>query len=198
MPSSSKSQQRLFGMVHACKKTGKCASPEVAKIADGISAKDAEEFARTKHAGLPERKPKQKKSKLKSYKEYTDEQSMMENLNHAGRQMAGMTMNDPRQAIQAAKQAGVSVNKYYRIMSGWIQEMNSKLADQGGDSQHGMSIQILQSIMNAAAGGQKQWGASQQLKNMKTASTSPVQQQQQPQQTNGMNQGGPTPLSSIK
>lgn len=56
MPAKSKSQQRLFGMVHACQKSGEACSPEVKKIAGEISKKDAEEFASTKHKGLPERK----------------------------------------------------------------------------------------------------------------------------------------------
>lgn len=56
MPAKSKAQQRFFGMVHACKKTGKCASPAVRKAADSISKEDAEKFAKTKHKGLPERK----------------------------------------------------------------------------------------------------------------------------------------------
>lgn len=53
-------------MVHQCQKTGDCASPEVEKIAKGIKKKDAEDFARTKHKGLPERK--------KTFKEYFEEQ----------------------------------------------------------------------------------------------------------------------------
>jgi hypothetical protein len=63
MPSVSKKQQRFFGMVHACQKTGKCASPEVKKTAGSISYKDADEFASTKHKGLPEKKKKKKKKK---------------------------------------------------------------------------------------------------------------------------------------
>lgn len=55
-------------MVHACQKTGKCASPEVKKVAGDISYKDADAFASTKHKGLPEKK-KPKKKKKKSLKE---------------------------------------------------------------------------------------------------------------------------------
>lgn len=60
MPSRSKSQQRMFGMVRACQKTGECASPEIRKIADGISEKDAGDFAKTKHKGLPNKVEKRK------------------------------------------------------------------------------------------------------------------------------------------
>ena len=54
----SKSQQRFFGMVHAAKKGDKPASKEVAKAAKGMSKKDAEDFAKTKHKGLPEKTKK--------------------------------------------------------------------------------------------------------------------------------------------
>lgn len=56
MPAVSKKQQRFFGMVHACQKSGNCASPEVKKVAGSISYDDADDFASTKHKGLPEKK----------------------------------------------------------------------------------------------------------------------------------------------
>ena len=49
-------------MVHAFQKHGGDASPEVKKIAGEIDYKDADEFASTKHKGLPEKK--------KSFKEW--------------------------------------------------------------------------------------------------------------------------------
>ena len=49
----SKSQQRFFGMVHATQKGDKPASKEVEKAAKGMSKKDAMDFAKTKHKGLP-------------------------------------------------------------------------------------------------------------------------------------------------
>jgi len=64
MPSVSKKQQRFMGMVHKCKKTGKCASKEVAKTSKSMKRGDAEDFASTKHKGLPEKK-KSKKRKVK-------------------------------------------------------------------------------------------------------------------------------------
>ncbi len=53
MPAKSQSQQRFMGMVHQCKKTGKCASEEVSKVAKSIKDDDAKDFAETKHKGLP-------------------------------------------------------------------------------------------------------------------------------------------------
>jgi hypothetical protein len=55
MPSTSKKQQRFMGMVHSCKKTGKCASKEVAKVAKNMKSKDVKDFATTKHDKLPEK-----------------------------------------------------------------------------------------------------------------------------------------------
>lgn len=71
MPSVSKSQQRLFGMVHACQKYNNCASKQVEKISMSIKPKDAEKFAKTKHKGLPNKvKKKRKKKKNKKFSEW--------------------------------------------------------------------------------------------------------------------------------
>lgn len=78
MPSKSRSQQRLFGMVRSCQKTGKCASPEIKKIAGSIGSKDSEDFAKTKHKGLPnkvKKKKARKNRKFKSFREWLDGRS---------------------------------------------------------------------------------------------------------------------------
>ena len=57
MPAKSKSQQRLFGMVHAYQKGElKNVSKNIEEIAAHISEEDAEHFAKTKHKKLPEKK----------------------------------------------------------------------------------------------------------------------------------------------
>jgi hypothetical protein len=66
----SKKQQRFMGMVHAAQKGEKPASKEVAKVAKGMKKKDAEDFAKTKHKGLPE---KAKAKKEESVEETADE-----------------------------------------------------------------------------------------------------------------------------
>lgn len=71
MPAKSVAQQRLMGMAHACQKYGKCASKEVKDLSKRIEPKDAEDFARTKHKGLPKRKGKKK---MQSYDEWDAEQ----------------------------------------------------------------------------------------------------------------------------
>lgn len=50
----SKAQQRFMGMVYAAKKGKPAASPDVAKVAKGMSKKSAKDFASTKHKGKPE------------------------------------------------------------------------------------------------------------------------------------------------
>lgn len=58
----SKKQQKFMGMVHAAQKGEKPASKEVAKVAKDMKKKDAEDFASTKHKGLPEKKKSAKES----------------------------------------------------------------------------------------------------------------------------------------
>jgi hypothetical protein len=60
----SKKQQKFMGMVRATQKGEKAPSKEVAKVAKTMKKGDAEDFASTKHKGLPEKKkPEDKKEK---------------------------------------------------------------------------------------------------------------------------------------
>jgi hypothetical protein len=65
----SKKQQKFMGMVHAAQKGEKPASKEVAKTARSMGKKDAEDFASTKHEGLPEKKKSEGKKKSKDVEE---------------------------------------------------------------------------------------------------------------------------------
>ena len=65
----SKKQQKFMGMVHAAQKGKKPASKEVAKTAKSMGKKDAEDFASTKHKGLPEKKKPEDKKKEKEVDE---------------------------------------------------------------------------------------------------------------------------------
>ena len=54
MPSTSKSQQRLFGWALACKRgSSKSCPPSVKKLADSMSDEELEKYAKTSHKGLP-------------------------------------------------------------------------------------------------------------------------------------------------
>lgn len=55
MPAKSKKQQKFFGMVHARQKGKDVGGPEIEKVAKEIDFDDAEDFASTKHKGLPEK-----------------------------------------------------------------------------------------------------------------------------------------------
>jgi Protein of unknwon function (DUF3008) len=78
MPSNSKSQQRLMGMVHAYqkgdlkKKDVKSADlwDKVKKMAKSMKPKDTKDFAKTKHTGLPE---KVKENKIYRFKDFVNE-----------------------------------------------------------------------------------------------------------------------------
>ena len=67
----SKKQQKFMGMVHAAQKGEKPASKEVGKVAKSMGKKDAEDFAGTKHKGLPEKKKPEGKKKEESVEETT-------------------------------------------------------------------------------------------------------------------------------
>jgi len=62
----SKKQQKFMGMVHATQKGEKAPSKEVAKVAKTMKKSDAEDFASTKHKGLPEKKKPEAKKKEKT------------------------------------------------------------------------------------------------------------------------------------
>jgi hypothetical protein len=67
----SKKQQKFMGMVHAAQKGEKAASPEVAKVAKGMTKKATHDFAATKHKGLPE-KVKAKKTEEGAKPDFLD------------------------------------------------------------------------------------------------------------------------------
>lgn len=64
MPAKSKQQQKFFGMVSRCKKTGICPSEKIAKAAESMTKKQIHDFAATSHSNLP-KKVKQKRKKRK-------------------------------------------------------------------------------------------------------------------------------------
>lgn len=72
MPAKSKQQQKFFGMVSRCKKTGICPSEKIQKAAKSMTKKQIHDFAATPHANLPKKvkKKKSKKKKMKTFKEW--------------------------------------------------------------------------------------------------------------------------------
>jgi hypothetical protein len=68
----SKKQQKFMGMVHAAQKGEKPASKEVSKVAKTMKKSDAEDFAATKHKGLPEKVKAKKEESKKEVEETSD------------------------------------------------------------------------------------------------------------------------------
>jgi len=99
MPAKSKSQQRFFGMVRAAQKGEGASSPEVAKVADEISNKDAKKFAKTKHKGLPEKKNQEESFEInKSAHKAAQKKTKMRNL--------ARNNENPNEKAAAEKKAG--------------------------------------------------------------------------------------------
>ncbi len=69
MPAQSRAQQKFMGMVHSTQQGEEPASPEVGKVAKSIDPSDAEDFASTKHKGLPGHAPKDEGSAMNRLRE---------------------------------------------------------------------------------------------------------------------------------
>jgi hypothetical protein len=96
MPSVSKSQQKLFGLVKAVK-AGDVKAGEVSKnvkdIAKSMSTKEIDKFAGTKHKGLPEKKKEVKKDVKK-------ESVQIQELRNIIREMVQNMVNESKIANQ--------------------------------------------------------------------------------------------------
>ena len=95
----SKKQQRFFGMVRAAQKGEGAASPEVAKVAGEISKKDAKDFAKTKHKGLPEKK--------KIDEKFGQWKQAVKNRDKAHRKSIGKTKPPKQGSIKSRVKKGV-------------------------------------------------------------------------------------------
>ena len=87
----SKKQQKFMGMVHAAQTGEKPASKEVGKVAKSMKKSDAEDFAATKHKGLPEKKKPEGKKKEESVEENTVAGSVAPAEGGAAKGKGGMT-----------------------------------------------------------------------------------------------------------
>ena len=102
----SKKQQKFMGMVHAAQKGEKPASKEVAKVAKGMGKKDAEDFAATKHKGLPEKVKAKKKDE--SVEETTD--APKEKKSSGGYNFGGSVYESLDRKFQQALTEGMNVS----------------------------------------------------------------------------------------
>jgi hypothetical protein len=211
MPSSSRRQQRFFGWVHACQKgTTKNCPSNILKTAGSISPKDAEDFARTKHDGLPEKKKKKmKKDSLKSFREFMSD--LAENtLDAQNKGIAAALQMTPDEEQQLKSENGGLITPYVRkmgiLLSGLEKRLggNNNQAAENTDEWHSQAIKMLfMAFKMAAAGGKKQWNNTMLRKNIvqnmngrqqQQQSNTPQQQQPQVKPATG---GGPTPLNNL-
>jgi phage anti-repressor protein len=103
----SKKQQKFMGMVHAAQKGEKPASKEVGKVAKSMGKKDAEDFAKTKHKGLPEKAKAKKEESVEETAEEPKEKKAKGGYNFGG----GVYESLDRQFAQALTEGmNVSVN----------------------------------------------------------------------------------------
>ena len=107
MPAKSKAQQKFMGMVHAAQQGDKAASKKVAKVAKAIKKKDAEDFASTKHKGLPykvkkedieETKERDYRTEYKKYGSSTKSKKYRAELNKYNRQKGTYGNGDKKDA----------------------------------------------------------------------------------------------------
>ena len=85
MPAQPKQQQKFMGMVHALKKGDmkpSDASPELKKVAQSMSDKDAKDFASTSHKGLPKKVKQEILNKLKELNESVKQSDYISGLKH--------------------------------------------------------------------------------------------------------------------
>ena len=224
MSSKSKSQQRLFGWVHACQKgTAKNCPSSISKVASSISPEDAEDFARTKQKGLPERKKKVKKKKkekesLKSFREFMD--ALNENLDAQNRGIASALQMTPEEEQQIKAQSSQILPTYVRKIGILLDKLEKQLgastnntAAENTDAWHAQALKLLYvAFKMAEAGGKRQWNDTMLRRNIQKGVTNAKtqQQQQQTQQQPQPNQNvgnaagagggggkGPTPLHQL-
>jgi len=122
--SVSQAQQKMMGMALAYKR-GEMpdASPEVKKMANSMSMKDLEDFAKTKHKGLPK---KVEESTLVSEKVSDDDWV------HINR--AGSFHNPMKDTIIGYSKAGMDPNRAPKLKSGANAAMRVKVAKEKGYS----------------------------------------------------------------
>lgn len=136
MPSKSKAQQRYMGMVHACKKSDykDCASKEVEDTARGMKAKDAKDFASTKHKGLPDKKETNEMKDLikqlvreamqSSYPDDNEEQGQAHSLGGSDNPYEKHSVQEPLEGQELLDALASDISDMYKDINGirprWI------------------------------------------------------------------------------
>lgn len=119
MPAKSKKQQRFFGMVHARQKGKDVGGRDVEKVAKDIDPEDAEDFASTKHKGLPE-KVKEKKDECSLWEQWKNLREIQEPL-HRGPNIYSQQDQQDQQ-----KQPAIPAGGYESKISQWKKRWQKK------------------------------------------------------------------------
>lgn len=130
MPSVSQQQQKLFGLALAFKR-GEVASSEVSDevkaIADRMSEKDIEDFAATKHKGLPKMKEQLRKIVREIMRERAisemNEQSVNEAASRTAMEIGGLTGLNKDAVQKFVDTHNMDIEKVYQYVK------KSKLTD---------------------------------------------------------------------
>ena len=107
----SKKQQRFMGMVHAAQKGEKPASKAVGKVAKTMKKSDAEDFASTKHKGLPEKKKKEVDENSEEGRLITKQTGPGQTSTSSTTGRVSATMDKGQVTVKPAKAGGVSYGK---------------------------------------------------------------------------------------
>ena len=104
---TSKAQQRFMGMVHSIQKGEKVkgASSELKKTAKGMKKKDAEDFAATKHKGLPEKVKTEEKTSTEDNRAEKAGKKVAKDIEHD----EGHKGKDDRRAEKAGKKVAKDI-----------------------------------------------------------------------------------------
>lgn len=135
MPAKSKKQQRFFGMVHARQKGKDVGGPDVEKVAKEIDFDDADDFASTKHKGLPE-KVKEKKDECSLWEQW---KTVRENQQPLPKLHRGPGSIYSQQGQGKEKQPPIPVGGYPSAIAQWkkqwqkkpVRDAEAALANQG-------------------------------------------------------------------
>ena len=112
-----------MGMVHACKKSDykDCASKEVEDTARGMKAKDAKDFASTKHKGLPDKK---ETNEMKDLLKQMIREVMAGSENLSAEQPEAETYGQPLQGQELIDALSQDISDMYKDINGirprWI------------------------------------------------------------------------------
>jgi hypothetical protein len=135
----SQAQQRFMGMVYAAKKGKPAASPEVAKVASGMSSKEAKKFASTKHKGLPEKVKEEMEcgtEPKKKGKKEIDPRSIPTTTNLIKNKLRAMGMRNPMVMVttEGTVEEGAGLSVGISKIAGQLNANPRTSAEQGAKS----------------------------------------------------------------